>query len=65
MEDIIVREMEPYKEKSVKDLFQRVYKDPFFKTAPVLDGAVDSHYRDPIYRDRRKLQRWQDKAFLI
>ena len=40
MEDIIVRKMEPSEEKSVKDLFQRVYKDIFFEMAPAFDSAV-------------------------
>ena len=40
MEEIIVRKMEPYEEKSVKDLFQRVYEDTFSGMAPVFDSAV-------------------------
>ena len=33
--------MEPYEEESVRALFQRVYKDTVFETAPVFDSVVN------------------------
>ena len=67
MGDIVVWEMEPHEEKSVKALFQRVYEDTFSATAPVFDSAVQGE-RIYVALYKRQLAGiaavWEPDAFI-